>query len=156
MESENEELKKIIINIVKNNNKPMRINELMEADERIANFSTQKIRALCWQLMDKDLLKPEDIIDNAYDWAKRRKQETSAKNINEKSKTNIGLENQKLCQEIYNVLKEYGSLTISEMKQKSEILNNVGDFKLVVLCRKGVSDGKLICLDENMKKYSII
>lgn len=156
MESENEELKKIIINIVKNNNKPMRINELMEADERIANFSTQKIRALCWQLMDKDLLKPEDIIDNAYDWAKRRKQETSTKNINEKSKTNIGLENQKLCQEIYNVLKEYGSLTISEMKQKSEILNNVGDFKLRVLCRKGVSDGKLICLDENMKKYSII
>ena len=68
---------------------------------------------------------------------------------------NIGLENQKLCQEIYNVLKEYGSLTVPEMIQKSEILSNTSHFKLQVLCRKEVRDGKLICLDENMKKYSI-
>ena len=155
MESENEELKKIIINIVKNNNKPMRIVELIDADERIANLSMQKIKLLCRQLMDKNLLKPEDIVDNVYDGLPRRKQETSAKNINERSKTNIGLENQKLCQEIYNVLKEYGSLTVPEMIQKSEILSNTSHFKLQVLCRKEVRDGKLICLDENMKKYSI-
>ena len=153
MESENEELKKIIINIVKNNNKPMHINELI-ADERLVNFPTQKIKAICWQLMDKNLLKPEDIVGNVHNLP-RRKQETSAKNINESSKTNIGLENQKLCQEIYNVLKEYGSLTVPEMIQKSEILSNTSHFKLQVLCRKEVRDGKLICLDENMKKYSI-
>ena len=153
---ENDELKKIILNIVKNNNRPMRIVELMEADEKIANISMQKIKIFCSQLIDKNLLKKEDIIDNLYDIFPRRKQEEFTKDNNESTKINISSENQKILQEIYNVLKEYGSLTISEMKQKSEILNNVGDFKLVVLCRKGVSDGKLICLDENMKKYSII
>ena len=155
-ELENDELKKIILNIVKNNNRPMRIVELMEADEKIANISMQKIKIFCSQLIDKNLLKKEDIIDNLYDIFPRRKQEEFTKDNNESTKINISSENQKILQEIYNVLKEYGSLTISEMKQKSEILNNVGDFKLVVLCRKGVSDGKLICLDENMKKYSII
>ena len=155
IELENDELKKIIINVVKNNNKPMRIVELMEADERIANLSMQKIMLLCSQLMDKNLLKPEDIVDNVYDLLPKRKPETFSKTVNETPKTNIGLENQKLCQEIYNVLKEYGSLTVLEMIQKSEILSNTSHLKLQVLCRKEVRDGKLICLDENMKKYSI-
>ena len=154
--AENEKLQTIILNIVKNNNKPMHIVELMEADERIAMLSPQKIQVLCIQLMDKKLLKPEDIIDNVYNGIPRRKNETIASTINEAPKTDISLENQKLCQEIYNVLKEYGSMTVPEMMQKSDFLSNISHFKLRALCRREERDGKLICLDEKTSKFSIV
>lgn len=154
--AENEELQTIILNIVKSNNKPMSADELQESDKRLAVLSIQKIKRLCQQLMERNLLKSEDITDDVYELFSRRKQEISASTINGTPETNIKLENQKLCQEIYNVLKKYVSMTVPEMMQKSEILSNISLFKLKTLCRREERDGKLICLDEKTSKFSIV